>query len=175
MTASLLLCLALYQTGVNPDAAILSQFQTRVDEYLKSTAKLRSGLPALKPTDSREAVTQRETDLARLIQQARPNAAQGDFFAAPISSEFRRLISIALQGRRERRIIESLEHAEPVQGQLKVNTTYPPVPLQSMPPSLLANLPQLPAGLDYRVVGHALVLRDVQANLILDFLPKALP
>jgi hypothetical protein len=71
--------------------------------------------------------------------------------------------------------LKSLEHAEPVEGQIKVNASYPPVPLQSMPPSLLANLPRLPAGLDYRIVGRSLVLRDVQANLILDFIPKALP
>jgi hypothetical protein len=174
-SASLVFAILLSQNAVNPDAAIVAQFETRVDDYLKSTSKLRSDLPALKPTDSRDKLTQRETDLGRLIQEARPHAAQGDFFAAGIAVEFRRLIGIALQGRREHRIVKSLEHAEPVRGQLKVNAAYPPVPLQSMPPSLLANLPQLPATLDYRIVGHALVLRDVQANLVLDFLPKALP
>ena len=100
---------------------------------------------------------------------------QGDFFTPPIAKEFRRLIGIAFQDRRERRIMKSLAHAEPVEGQLKVNASYPPVPLQSMPPTLLANLPELPSSLDYRIVGHALVLRDVQANLVLDFIPKALP
>jgi hypothetical protein len=56
-----------------------------------------------------------------------------------------------------------------------VNAPYPPVPLQSTPPTLLANLPELPPGLDYRIVNRTLVLRDVQANLVLDFIPKALP
>jgi hypothetical protein len=142
---------------------------------VKATAKLKSDLPALKPTDSRETITRREADLGRLIQQARPGAAQGVFFTAPIAAEFRRLIGIALRGRSEARIVKSLQHAEPVEGQLKVNAPYPPVPLQSMPPTLLGNLPELPPGLDYRVVGHALVLRDVQANLVLDFIRGAIP
>jgi hypothetical protein len=60
--------------------------------------------------------------------------------------------------------------------QLKVNRSYPvEVPLQTTPPSLLQNLPKLPPELEYRVVGKALVLRDVNANLIVDFLPNALP
>ncbi len=76
------------------------------------------------------------------------------------------------KGHANARVRKSLEHAEPVEGQIKVNAPYPPVPLQSTPPTLLANLPELPAGLDYRIVGHTLVLRDVQANLVLDFISK---
>jgi hypothetical protein len=175
MTLLTLFLLAAAQNPVNPDAALIAQFQDHVAAYVKATSKLKSGLPPLKPTDSPETLAQRQSELARLIQQARPNAAPGDFFTPPIATEFRRLIGIALQGYRKPRVLKSLEHAEPVEAQLKVNTPYPNVPLQSTPPTLLANLPQLPPGFDYRVVGHALVLRDVQANLILDFIPRALP
>ena len=57
-----------------------------------------------------------------------------------------------------------------------VNHKYPPsVPLQSTPPTLLVNLPQLPPGLEYRVVGHHLVLMDSKANLIVDYIPNAIP
>jgi hypothetical protein len=173
MTLALFLFLA--QTPVNPDSALVAQFQDHVANYLKATAKLKSDLPPLKPTDSRQAVTQRELNLAHLIQQALPNSAPGDFFTPPVAQEFRRLIAIALGGRREKRVLESLRNAEPVEGQLKVNAPYPAVPLQSMPPTLLANLPELPSGLDYRIVGRSLVLRDVQANLVLDFISGALP
>ena len=40
---------------------------------------------------------------------------------------------------------------------------------------LLTPLPALPPGLEYRVVGRDLVLRDVDANLVLDVLDLALP
>jgi hypothetical protein len=172
MNAAIFVLLAVFQNAVNPDAALVSQFQGRVTDYVKLTDKIKSGLPPLKPTGSRNAVTEREASLAHLIQEARPSATQGDFFAPPIATEFRRLIQIALEGHGNTRVHKSLEHAEPVEGQIKVNAPYPPVPLQSTPPTLLANLPALPAGLDYRIVGRTLVLRDVQANLVLDFISK---
>ena len=57
----------------------------------------------------------------------------------------------------------------------RVNDPYPHhVPLQSMPPSLLQSLPKLPKELDYRVVGRDSVLRDTEANLIVDFIPDAI-
>ena len=39
---------------------------------------------------------------------------------------------------------------------------------------LLANLPKLPEDLEYRIIGHTLILRDVHANIIVDYLPKAI-
>ena len=57
-------------------------------------------------------------------------------------------------------------------GGLQVNANYPDgLPLQSMPPSLLLNLPRLPKELEYRFVGRELILRDTQANLIVDVIP----
>ena len=47
--------------------------------------------------------------------------------------------------------------------------------MQSTPPTLLANLPKLPAELEYRIVDRELVLLDTKANLIVDLLPNALP
>jgi hypothetical protein len=40
---------------------------------------------------------------------------------------------------------------------------------------LLENLPSLPKELEYRVIGHNLVLRDARANLIVDFIERAIP
>lgn len=65
-----------------------------------------------------------------------------------------------------------------VPGDVKVavNARYPPnVPYTTLPPALLLRLPTLPDGLEYRFVGRALILRDVDAALIVDFLPNALP
>ena len=42
-------------------------------------------------------------------------------------------------------------------------------------PALLPELPALPPELEYRVVGSALVLVDVHADLVLDVLKDALP
>ena len=34
---------------------------------------------------------------------------------------------------------------------------------------------KLPKGYEYRVVNHSLVLLDVEANLIVDYMPNAIP
>lgn len=43
------------------------------------------------------------------------------------------------------------------------------------PPPVLAALPVLPVELQYRFVGRDLVLVDIEANLVVDVLPDALP
>jgi hypothetical protein len=57
-----------------------------------------------------------------------------------------------------------------------VNAAYPAtLPLQSTPPTLLLNLPRLPKELEYRIVGRDMALHDTVTNLIVDFIPNAIP
>jgi len=161
--------------NVNPHAQILEDFEARIREYTKLRQQAEAGLPVLKPTDSPEEIRRHEHQLAQAIRRQRGRAKQGDLFTPKISAEFRRLIGITFRGSEARRIRVSLKHSEPVSVALHVNDNYPEgVPLQTTPPTLLLNLPKLPPELEYRVVGQALVLRDVKANLIVDFMPKAL-
>jgi hypothetical protein len=44
-----------------------------------------------------------------------------------------------------------------------------------MPPTLLNRLPVLPKELQYRIVGHALVLQHMETSLIVDFILDAIP
>jgi len=168
-----LLALAVDQEKVNPDAAVLEDFNKRVADYVKLHQAAHSRIHALKPTNSPEAIEKHEHALARAIREARSGVGPGNIFTPEISKEFRRLLGIARQGPEAQNIRESLRHAEPVRQQpLRVDSPYPAgVPLQSTPPSLLLNLPQLPPEVEYRIVGRDLILRDVEANLIVDFIP----
>ena len=57
-----------------------------------------------------------------------------------------------------------------------INTDYPTrLPLATVPPSLLLKLPTLPEELEYRFLGRHLILRDIKANLIVDFIPDVVP
>ena len=47
--------------------------------------------------------------------------------------------------------------------------------LATVPPLILVNLPRLPDGLEYRFMGRDLILRDRDANLIVDFVSGAVP
>lgn len=167
------IALATAPPEVNAGAALVQDFSNRLDLYMKVRKPL---VAKLKPTNSPTAIIDRQRNLAADIKLARPQAGQGDIFTPAICGEFRRLIGIAMGGRRAHRVRQSLKRAEPVHLHLRVNDTYPTnVPLQSTPPTLLANLPRLPQPLDYRVIGRDLVLHDMEANIIVDFIPNAIP
>jgi hypothetical protein len=64
----------------------------------------------------------------------------------------------------------------PAPGAVKVYLRFPSsTQLATMPPALLAVLPPLPKELEYRIIGTALVLRDFDAALIIDYIPAAIP
>jgi hypothetical protein len=164
------------QQGVPPDALIIQEFESRISEYVKIHKAIEAKLPPLKPTAASKEIADHQHELVRRIIEERNAAKQGDIFTASIISEFRRLIANAMRGQNGINIRTSLAHAEPVKIEVGVNTTYPVnLPLQSTPPTLLLNLPKLPSEIDYRIVGKALFLRDVTANLIIDFMPNAIP
>jgi hypothetical protein len=160
----------------NAGAVVMENFENRVKDYLKLRKEIEGELHPLKSTGSQETIAHHEHEMAERIRKTRRSAVQGAFFSPEIAAEFRRLIQLAMQGTDATHVHQSLSHAEPVRLQLRINASYPTgVPLQSTPPTLLANLPPLPPELDYRLVGSNLVLRDAKANVILDFIPNAVP
>jgi hypothetical protein len=57
-----------------------------------------------------------------------------------------------------------------------VNVTYPEgAALATVPPLILNRLPPLPDGIEFRFMGRDLILRDSNANLIVDFIHEAAP
>src|SRR4029077_13782065 len=155
---------------------VIDDFQNRVEAYAALHRAAQGQLPALKQTSSAADILKSQHLLAAKIREKRHGVAQGNIFSPEISREFHRLAGTATHGPAAGRVQKSLQRAEPVRLALRVNETYPQhVPLQSVPPTLLQNLPALPPELEYRVVGHALVLRDIGANLIVDFIPDLIP
>ena len=178
----LALCFALAsyvsaQTQANPpvnrNSAIAADFQKRVADYMKLRQKAQTGLSAPKNTESSTKISEYQHEFADKIRALRADAKPGDIFTPEITGLFQSLVHSALNSPDGEQIRKSYERAEPLHGlRLDVNQSYPDgVPLQSMPPSLLLNLPQLPKELEYRFVGHELILRDTAPNLVVDVMP----
>jgi hypothetical protein len=137
------------QQKVNPDAQLLQDFKQRVDKYMELHNRAEKKGPALKETD----------DPAKI----------------KASQVFRRLMYPEIKGPDGAETKKVIKEDAPAAITLKVNAKYPEnAPLPTVPPNLLANLPQLPKDLEYRIVHRDLILRDVHANLIVDFIPKAI-
>jgi hypothetical protein len=156
------------------DAAAANDFEARVKQYLDFRQQ-HVGPPA-KPTDNPAKIVSRQREMGNQIRVARAGAKQGEIFAPAIAQYFRKQIAASFAGRYGNGIRASLAHAEPVKVELQINQSYPPdQPLQSTPPTLLLNLPELADGLEYRVLNRELVLRDTQGNVVIDYVPNALP
>jgi hypothetical protein len=177
IAAAMLALLPLWGDTVNPDSAVIADFEKRVADYAQLRKTAEAKLPKLRPTESTEEISHRQHELRAAMVKLRPTARQGDFFTPAIDREFRRLMVFALQPGDATRIRKSFNHAEPVTLQPKINHPYPvgDVPLQSTPPSILQNLPHLPDDVEYRFVGRTLILLDTRANLILDYMTNVGP
>ncbi len=157
------------------DAELVKDFEARVSQYMGLRKKQAGKSP--KPTESADKLAETQEQMAQRLRQVRFAARQGDIFTPEIADYFRRQIAMTLEGAQGEAIRASLRHAEPHHTfEPRVNESYPEgIPLQSTPPTLLLNLPELPPELHYRIVGHALVLHDVAPNIIVDFIPNVLP
>lgn len=179
--ASLVIGSALFVAiGIAASAAVpkrkelATEFLDRAKRYLDLRKKVEGSAP--KPNNTPEAITARQHDLGDKLRVARAGARQGEIFTPEISRYFRHQLKESMEGQRGKEIRRSLRSSEPVNIELQVNMSYPEnVPLQSTPPSLLRKLPQLPEGLEYRLLNRELVLRDAEANFIVDYVPDALP
>lgn len=159
---------------VHADPAALEDFTRRLDEYVSLQRDLAKQSPKLKQTNNPGEITEAQDVLAVKIRAARQHARRGDIFTPEVTSLFRRLMYPELTGPDGRETRSNLDD-EKANLRLQVNARYPASePLQTIPPNLLANLPQLPEDMEYRVVGRHLVLRDVDANIIIDFIPNAI-
>ena len=164
------------ETRVNPEAALAAEFTRRVSEYVKLHKKIEDSLPKLSKEATPGEIDKYQRELARLITQARGKAQPGDIFSQPIRAYFRRQIAAAFAGPEGRGLKASImdENVGPIK--IRVNGRYPDtVPLATMPPQVLAQLPRLPEELEYRFIGDRLILLDVHAHIIVDLIENALP
>lgn len=157
-------------------APVSTVFATRVRAYVTLQKKLEGSLSAQKSSTEVEQIAGRQDALAGSIAAARRDAHQGDIFTPDVAEQFRTIIREAFQGPDGRNMRRTIQEGDPEQATvLHVNIPYPEeIPLGTMPPMLLRRLPALPAELAYRVIGRALVLKDVKTNLIVDFIPDTM-
>jgi hypothetical protein len=154
------------------------EFIDRVHAYASLHKSIESTLPVLKPTDLPEIITGRQQALARKIREARSNAKRGDIFTESAAKAFHRTIRDEFRGPHGKGARTTIRQGEPLNKiHLHVNEPYPDgVPFTTVPPSLLLEFPKLPDQvLSYRIVGHDLILLDVEANLVVDRIPEIIP
>jgi hypothetical protein len=163
------------QQSVNPDAKVLKDFEGRIDAYMKLHNELERDAPKLKDEAEPEEIKAHEDALAAEIRAARKTAKPGEIFTPEVRALFRRLMYPELKGKEGAETKAEIKEDAPAAVPIKINARYPSnQPLPTVPPNLLARLPRLPEELEYRIIGRHLILRDVHANVIVDYIPNAI-
>jgi len=177
---------------VEMDAHTLKKFQGEVEEYVELRKKVLASIPAVSDQSRPEEIVAHQQALTSSIVAYRKGEKQGNFFKPAVEAAVRRTLDEEFKGPDGPALMKAIQQGNPkVEGNptaknptkevketvdVAVNAVYnSAAPFSSVPPALLLKLPPLPEVVRYRFVGRTLILRDTEANVILDFLPDVVP
>jgi hypothetical protein len=158
------------------DKAAIEAFEKQVKEYIELRNKVRANAPKLSKDSTPEQIHAYRTTLEQSLRSARPNAKRGEFFMPATADYIRRTLKLEFQGKDRQELRDKIFETETQGVILRVNYPYAQTAeLSEMPATLLTKLPQLPKELRYRFVGRNMLLVDRESDVIIDFMPDALP
>jgi len=162
------------QAPATTDASpVIADFLARVDKYVELRKKADDSAPPLKETKDPAKIKDAQQGLVERIGIARAGAKQGDIFTPEIAVYFKRLLRPETKEPGTKAIMKE-DKVGPVP--FKINGPYPETqPLATAPVNILETLPKLPKDIDYRFVGKHLILHDMRANTIIDYMLNAIP
>jgi len=161
------------------DARALATMNDRLKEYVDLHLKLERSLPKLPTEATPQQIDTNQRALEKLMRENRTTAKPGDLFTADARPVIKRLLATVFGGPDGKELKASINDENPVDPvalKLTVNGRYPDtVPLTTVPPQVLQTLPKLSEDLEYRFIGDWLILLDVHAHIIADYIDDALP
>ena len=166
------------QPGSSPpaDAAAIKEFDDAIAQYLALRQALRSEVPGPVKDSTAVQLNSASDALAGAIQRSRAKAQVGAIFSEPVAAAIKRRINELVRTGKLAAVLAGIDDDGAASPAPTVHLRLPSATqLATMPPSLLAVVPPLPRELEYRIVGRHLVLRDVDASLLLDYIPNAVP
>jgi hypothetical protein len=170
-----LLCAgALVLAAASLSPAAPDEFAQRWAAYQTLRSKAAKGLPAPTKSSTPEELKQYRENLRARMGELRAEAKPGDILTVAIFELVAAIRSETAKGKAARDTVlgEGNPASEGVRVALKVNAPYE-APLSSVPPDLLARMPELPENLQYRFVGKSLILYDAEADMVVDYIAGA--
>jgi len=160
------------------DELALTHFRLAIRHYGLLDTNAQGSLPPLEITADPQKIHDAVAARAARIRLARSDARQGDIFTPDVCLLFRTRIQETLRDHDydvADLLAEMMADTEPAAGRPSVSGPFLWDRGTATPPSLLMAFPPLPERLQYRFVDCDLVLADIDANLVVDILPDALP
>jgi hypothetical protein len=164
------------EPNASADGAAVRQFEEAIARYMAMRRKIHGEVPGPVKNSSSTQVNDAVDALAGSIQRARQDAQVGSIFSAPVAAVIKRRIADAVRTENLAPVLADIDDDGQAAAPPKLHLRLPvSAQLATMPPSLLKVMLPLPKELEYRIVGRYLVLRDVDASLIIDYIPAAVP
>ena len=177
---------------VEMDAKALDEFYHEIEEYLELRQKVYREVPPLPPEATAEQIALHQQALTTVIKKFRHGAKRGEIFEPHIEAAFRRVLRQEFLGPDGPALLKAIKQGNPrLEGNPKpsnptqevtqrvnvvVNGYYPDeAPFSSVPPAILLKIPILPEPVRYRFVGRDFIIRDTDANIILDYISDVVP
>jgi len=172
------------------DARGLTEFANKVQAYVALHNRLEAKLPKLADRSDPTKVAAHQKALAEAIRKSGPRPSQGHVFVPDIQPFFKRLLAPELKGPGSAETRDKVGEGNPEPGKgvprdpdvrmrdvsLAPYASYPAdAPVSTVPAPVLLKMPQLPKELEYRFVGRSLILRDAIADVVVDYIPGAVP
>jgi hypothetical protein len=161
------------------DAKALATMVERVREYADLVTGIERTLPPLPKEATPEQIDKRQRALEKAVRKARASAKPGDILTAEARPVIKRLLAAVFAGPEGKQLKSSIMDENPLPpgaAKLTVNGRYPDaLPLTTVPPQVLQRLPKLGRDLEFRFVGDSLILLDVRAHTVADFIEDSLP
>jgi hypothetical protein len=164
------------ESPATTQAQTSAEFSDRVKKYSDLHKRLEGTLPKLPKEADPVAIDTHQRSLEKLLKAERRGAKQGDILTPATRRQFRDVLSRVLGGKDGAALKATILDENPGKIALVVNSRYPDdVPLSTVPPQVLASLPKLPEELEYRFIGNRLILLDIHAHTIADYMDNAFP
>lgn len=178
---------------VEMDEETLRKFQHEVEEYVRLRKKALTHVTPVAPESTAEELSAHQRALTMAIVEYRKGEKRGEIFKHDVEAAIRRTLQRAFAGPDGQDLMNEIKQGNPkMEGnptprdpskevrppavKVAVNAVYPDAaPFSSVPSSLLLKLPPLPEEVRYRFVGRALIIRDTEANVILDYIVDVVP
>lgn len=167
---ALFACACRETTNTAADPAF-AEFQRRIDAYMKIHDDVERGSGTGRITADPAELQQRREELRAALQKRRADARQGDIFTPEVAAAFRTALNPEVRGAAAADTRTAIRDGAPREFTLAPNAPYPDeAPYATIPASVLSALPELPPHLEYRIVTNDLILLDVHANVVVDYI-----
>jgi hypothetical protein len=163
---------------LEPFTAALKAYVDQTQPFRKEAAQQAERVPgkAAPEPAAEQAVRTRQNALADALRsRLRPNAKPGDIFMPLVAANITKTLDGAFNSPKRDLLLDDLAEQNQTPSKSATPEINQRVEAPRVPPRLIELLPPLPKQLEYDFAGRTLILRDVDAEVVVDYIPNALP